>query len=416
MTADAVGGVWQYTTELARALGAHGVEVVIAVTGPWNALPLPVGERVASPQARSGEGEKRCAMPGKRILTPPLPDPLPNGEREFHIIPTTLPLDWLCDSPAPVLSAAEAIAALAREVGADVVQVNSPTLACARFDQPVVAVAHGCVATWWEAAEAGPLSPDFAWHAALMREGLLAADATVAPTRAYAEAVHRRYTLPRALLAVHNGRTPLALPPALRTDHALTAGRLWDRVKRTALLDRVAALTPIRAAGPIAAPHGETVATEHLHLLGTLDAAALARELAGRPVFVSAATFEPFGLAVLEAAQAGCPLVLSDIATFRELWDGAALFVGGDEPEVWAGAIGRAKADRDTLGAAARARAARYTPEANAAAMLDIYTRLLAPASVRAEPVEARGSAPAVARVASPSTSSGRTESWTVAA
>jgi hypothetical protein len=35
---------------------------------------------------------------------------------------------------------------------------------------------------------------------------------------------------------------------------------------------------------------------------------------------------EPFGLAVLEAAQAGCPLVLSDLPGFRELWDGAALF------------------------------------------------------------------------------------------
>ncbi len=45
-----------------------------------------------------------------------------------------------------------------------------------------------------------------------------------------------------------------------------------------------------------------------------------------RPIFVSTSLYEPFGLAVLEAAQAGCPLVLSDIATFRELWDGAAIF------------------------------------------------------------------------------------------
>ncbi len=345
MTADAVGGVWQYATELARALGAHGVEVVIAVMGPSS----PSSEPQASAAQREG----------------------------LDIIPTHLPLDWLCDSPAPVIAAAEAIAALAREVGADVVQVNSPTLACAHFDQPVVAVAHGCVATWWEAAEAGPLSPDFAWHAELMREGLLAAAATVAPTHAYAETVRRRYALPTAPLAMHNGRTPMALPPALPADYAFTAGRLWDRVKRTALLDRVAAVTPIRAAGPVAAPHGETVATEHLELLGTLDTDALARELAGRPVFVSAATFEPFGLAVLEAAQAGCPLVLSDIATFHELWDGAALFVASDAPEDWAEAIERARADRDTLGAAARRQAARYTPEANAAAMAAIYARLL---------------------------------------
>ena len=39
------------------------------------------------------------------------------------------------------------------------------------------------------------------------------------------------------------------------------------------------------------------------------------------------ARYEPFGLAVLEAAQAGMRLVLSDIPSFRELWDGAATFV-----------------------------------------------------------------------------------------
>ncbi len=363
MTADAVGGVWPYATELAVALGAHGVEVVIAVLGPVGA-PIPSPFRASLSRQR----EREQLAGGERT-----------GEGTFTatVIDTHLPLDWLCDSPAPVLAAGEAIATFAREVGADVVQVNSPTLAAARFDQPIVAVSHGCVATWWEAAEAGPLAREFAWHEAMMREGLLAADAIVAPTRAYAEIVRRRYKLPRAAVAVHNGRTPLALPTVPMAEHAFTAGRLWDRVKRTDLLDRVAALTPIRAAGPVTAPHGETVATAHLEILGTLDAEALGRELAAGPVFVSAATFEPFGLAVLEAAQAGCPLVLSDLATFRELWDGAALFVAGDGAGDWAGAIEAAKADRDKLGAAARARAGRYTPQATAAAMAAIYARLL---------------------------------------
>ncbi|WP_369722248.1 glycosyltransferase [Bradyrhizobium sp. LLZ17] len=44
-------------------------------------------------------------------------------------------------------------------------------------------------------------------------------------------------------------------------------------------------------------------------------------------IFVSPALYEPFGLCILEAAAAGCALVLSDIPTFRELWSGAALFV-----------------------------------------------------------------------------------------
>jgi glycosyltransferase involved in cell wall biosynthesis len=95
---------------------------------------------------------------------------------------------------------------------------------------------------------------------------------------------------------------------------------------------------------------------------------------------VSAASFEPFGLAVLEAAQAGCPLVLSDIPTFRELWDGAALFVAPDSEIDVAQAIESLIADpalRAQLGAAAVERAALYTPAAMAEGMLGIYDRVL---------------------------------------
>ena len=90
---------------------------------------------------------------------------------------------------------------------------------------------------------------------------------------------------------------------------------------------------------------------------------------------------------MLEAAQAGCALVLSDIATFRELWDGAALFVGGWDAATWADAIETLRADpgrRTRLGRAACERAARYTPATNAAAMSDLYAGLLRRQSVAA--------------------------------
>ena len=143
-------------------------------------------------------------------------------------------------------------------------------------------------------------------------------------------------------------------------------GGLWDRVKNTALLDAVAARlsVPLRAAGPITAPHGETVAASHLTLLGPRRGRPCAGA-GGAADLVSAASFEPFGLAVLEAAQAGCALVLSDIATFRELWDGAALFVDGWSPAAWADAVETLNADPDhrtRLGAAARERAPATPP------------------------------------------------------
>ena len=69
----------------------------------------------------------------------------------------------------------------------------------------------------------------------------------------------------------------------------------------------------------------------------------LANWYAKASVFASVSRYEPFGLAVLEAAQAGCALVLSDIPTFRELWDGAALFVPPEDP------VALAEALRNTL-------------------------------------------------------------------
>ncbi|MFC3631231.1 glycosyltransferase family 4 protein [Paracoccus angustae] len=337
MTADAVGGVWQYALDLAAALDA---EVVLAVLGP------------------APDPDQRAAAAAAGVT----------------LVETGLPLDWLCDGPAPVLAASEAVAGLARETGADLVHLNAPALAVARFGRPVVAVNHGCLGTWWDAARGGAVDPGLAWLPDLVGQGLRAADRTVAPTRAYAEATARRYGLAVPPLAVHNGRKPMLLPDARPFHGALTVGRLWDEAKDTATLDAAAARldAPFVAIGATRAPHGATVAPAHLQATGPLPAEIIGQWLARRPVFVSAARFEPFGLAVLEAAQAGCPLVLSDIPTFRELWDGAATFVAPGDAAGFAEAIGAALAD-PAQGASARRRAALYTPAAMAARMGAIY-------------------------------------------
>lgn len=350
MTTDAVGGVWNYATTLADGLAEHGIEVVLAVSGPG-----------------FGEAHRREA----------------EGLANVEVIDTGLPLDWLSDA-ASVRAAGEALAALARSERADIVQLNSPAFAAWQpFDVPVIAVAHGCVGTWWEATRGTPLDPSFHWHRDCMRRGLAAADRVLAPSASFAAAVRRCYALRADPGVVHNGRSmanePLGAP---LHDFALTVGRLWDAAKNVATLDAAAKRLPIpfKAAGAVAGPHGERIAIEHLHLLGHLDQQALAALLAARPAFVSAATFEPFGLAVLEAAGAGCPLILSDIPTFRELWDGVATFVAPDDAAGFAEAIERCTGDaalRCDLGDAARERARRYSVERMAATMAGEYARLV---------------------------------------
>lgn len=347
MTADTVGGVWQYATDLARGLQAAGMTVELAVLGP------PPGE--AQGAATTG----------------------------LTVIETGLPLDWMAGSAAAVEQSAAAIAALASARGADLVQLNQPALAVATFEQPVVAVAHSCVASWWEGVEHGPLPGSFRWQTDLVARGLARADAVICPSQSHAAAVARLYALPRPPLAIHNARQRTVATGALH-DFAFTAGRLWDRGKNIATLDRAAARlgVPFKAAGATTGPHGERVSAGNLHLLGHVGDATITGCLSARPVFASAARYEPFGLAVLEAALAGCALVLSDTPTFRELWDGVAVFVAPDDAIGFADAIEALIADprRIEIGQAARARALGYSPARQVAAMITLYDRLLPPA------------------------------------
>ncbi len=382
LTTDAVGGVWQYTTELAQALSARGVECVVAVLGPAPdedqriALVSSVLPRKREPRAKQDVARNSGFLRSQEHGVP------------ITLIETGLPLDWTCADAAPVLAAGKAIATLAKDHAVNLIHYNMPTLAAAGPPAiPSIAVAHGCVSTWWEAAKGTPLGRDYRWHRALTADGLRAVDRVVAPSAAYAAIVERHYRLETPVLAIHNGRTLTGAydPAAPMADVALTVGRLWDGVKNAALLDKAAARLPIPflAAGASKGPHGETIRLDHLRELGHLSGEQIAAHLAKRPIFVSAASFEPFGLAVLEAAQAGCALVLADIPTFRELWDGAASFVplDGALDGRWCEAIEALVLDtprRAALGEAARLRAARYTPDATADRMLALYRDVIA--------------------------------------
>ncbi|MEG9529428.1 MAG: glycosyltransferase family 4 protein, partial [Hyphomicrobiales bacterium] len=122
MSADAVGGVWQYSLDLASGLVRRGLAVTVAVLGP-----APSEARIAAAERATGA----------------------------RIVATDLSLDWTAETPEAVLDAARALAGLARTLGADLVHLHSPALALADFPVPVAAVCHSCVATWWDAVETG---------------------------------------------------------------------------------------------------------------------------------------------------------------------------------------------------------------------------------------------------------------------
>jgi glycosyltransferase involved in cell wall biosynthesis len=349
LVTDAVGGVWIYSLELARALRSFGVEALLAVTGPS-----------PSPKQR-------------------------NAAKDIRLIDTGLPLEWLDTSASEIIRASDALSRIAVHEGADVVQTSSAALlAGASFDCATIAVQHSCLATWWAAVKGTKLPSEFEWRRDLVSRGLARADSVVAPTAAFADATACAYRLDASVVAVHNGRTPRESRRLPQGDFAFTASRLWDEAKNAKVLDRAAARigAPFQAAGSTDGPNGAQVTLDHLITIGELTEEKLGGVLAARPVYASAAVYEPFGLSVLEAAQAGCALVLSDIPTHRELWNEAAIFVGSDNDEAFAAAIEELLNDRgkrNAIGERARERARRYTPDRMASRMAAIYSRVRQP-------------------------------------
>jgi glycosyltransferase involved in cell wall biosynthesis len=124
--------------------------------------------------------------------------------------------------------------------------------------------------------------------------------------------------------------------------------------------------------------------------LGHLPEADLARWLASSAIFAHPARYEPFGLAVLEAALSGCALVLGDVPSLRETWDGAAEFAPPSDDAAIADRIRALAGDparRRALAQAARDRALRHGPARMAEAHLAAYRALLArPARAGARP------------------------------
>ncbi len=295
MTGDTVGGVWNFTLELAQGLARHEVEIILAAMG--------------GPPA---EAQRACAA---RISN-------------LRLLESHFKLEWMPEPWNDVEEAGRWLLGLEQKFSPDLIHLNSYGHGALPWRAPTVLTAHSCVLSWWAAVRGGEAPEEWNRYRDLVARSLRSVDLVTAPTQAMLLSIRRHYgDFPRGRV-VWNGREPSRFRRGPKSNFILSAGRLWDEAKNIRALDRVAP----ELAWPVYVA-GETGGMElrHCHPLGALSAGDLADWYARASVYALPAYYEPFGLSVLEAALSGCALVLGDIPSLREIWADAAVYVAPDD-------------------------------------------------------------------------------------
>ncbi|WP_116809158.1 glycosyltransferase family 4 protein [Steroidobacter cummioxidans] len=350
MTADAVGGVWTYALDLCSALAEHDVEAVLATMGP-----------------RPTEAQRR----GARALD------------NVQLIESDYRLEWMADPWGDVAAAGEWLLDLAASNAVDLIHANGYSHAALPWRRPVVCVAHSCVSTWWRAVYGTRTPGQWDEYRRRITDGLNSADAVIAPTAAFLQDLRSAYEFTRPARVIRNGRASTAYSCDVpREPIVLACGRPWDTSKNMRVLDEASQGAPWRTyvIGHTAGPEGQMFTPSAVRAIGVQPEHEVRTWMHQASVFVHPALYEPFGLVVLEAAGAGCALVLADIPTLRELWNGAAEFFepkSSSELRATLDALLRDPARRQALAMAARTRADSCRIESVALEYLETYRTLL---------------------------------------
>lgn len=365
LTTDTVGGVWQYTMQLARALARFDIGVTIVSVG------------------RTPSAEQRSDL-----------SRLPHLRGHFNL---PYKLEWMQDSEADIAAARSDLRDLIERLRPDLLHSSQFCFGDLPTTCPRLVVAHSDIISWQQWC-ADPDLPDSDWqgftrdYQRLVQCGLHGANAIVAPSAFMAANISRDYALPaNRIQTIHNGMT---ISPRLGVKErlAVMVGRLWDKAKNVNLVAEAvqqAQADPSSSLRVIVA--GAEQATDYkwppftigavIRYLGHLPAAQLYPLFARASVYIAASRYEPFGLAAVEAALHGCAILANDIPTFHEVWGDDAIYFARND----ATALRRALSDLlddDTRAASYGARAhlralTRYSAERMAADYYQLYRQLL---------------------------------------
>ena len=361
MTADASEGVWSYVMELVQALRPSGTDILLAVMGP-----------ALSPQQRA------------------------QAARFVHVGLCEKPfaLEWM-ENPWPdVTRAGDWLLELEEQFEPHVIHLNHYCHGSLPWNAPVMISAHGCVLSWRQAV-CGERTPHSDWtrYHAEVTAGLRGANIVAAPTCAMLDTLTRLYAPTARMLHCQNGaKFPefRAIPRCcdaarfrlmVKREYVLSVGSPGDKTLDLEMLDAVARDLPWPVVLGCKGPHSDIrcAALPHLHALHEPDSVELASAQSQASIFALPTRYDPFGITSLEAALAGCALVLGDIPSLRETWGDAALFAPAEDRDAFAAVLHGLVDDADLrreMAGRARARALEFTPERMAESILECYQEL----------------------------------------
>src|ERR1044071_442586 len=301
MTVDPIGGGWNYALELCRGLLKANVAVCLAVMG-----------------RRQSTAQRAAA----RSIAADL------FESDFK-------LEWMQDPWEDVAAAGEWLLDIESRMRPSLVHLNGYAHGALRWQAPCLIVGHSCVYSWFDSVWHRAPSPDWDRYKEAVMTGLQGANLVTAPSESMLAQLKKHYGKFAVAEPGYNGRAQDGFVPRAKERFVLTAGRLWDPAKNIASLVSAAAQVawPIYAAGAASGPDGNEINLAGLQVLGELDPMTLTRWYGRAAIFAAPARYEPFGLAVLEAALSGCALLLGDIPSLREILAEAALFVAPEDAD-----------------------------------------------------------------------------------
>ena len=351
MTADTVGGVWIYALSLCAALSKASITVKLVALG--------------SPS------EQQCDAANR----------LENVE--LHVRPVRL--EWMQDAWPDLDELEGELLELGRDC--DLVHLNHLVHGHLNWGRPVICAVHSCVLSWFEAVRGHSAPAEWDVYRRRVGRSLRAADHVIAPSQWMLQRAGNLYgPLHRRSVIANGSAAPPGDPEAPR-EGILAAGRVWDDAKNLAPLAEMgprlsAALSIV---GPRRTPGG--LQPKHRAEAGDLPQQILCARMRRTRIFAAPALYEPFGLGVLEAARSGCALVLGDIATLREIWQGAAVFVDPRRPADLEWALEHLlhhRRERVRLAQTAHQRAAGYTLERMGQCYVALYRRCVTTAMAQA--------------------------------